>query len=238
MSDSLPRATNKNNTLRDVDIEYDDDNDNDDGRGRTSEWTPRACHLQVNNRVVTACLRIIDRERERLVPFRLNLPKLAHKWRNLGCHYKEDMFPAVSINFTNPRGVVNLSANGKVVSTGSKTRATTVLHIRTVAERLSRVLHQEVVIDPATFDVKNIAGSATLPRDIDLRAMAEANASICTNNEKSFSGTTLRIPDLAPVTVLVFASGNIVIAGAKKPGDLEYAFERVAPIIRQYAIPR
>jgi transcription initiation factor TFIID TATA-box-binding protein len=208
---------------------HDDDDDDDD------DWTADDCKLRVNNYVATTSLRARDARTGRSVKFKLNLAKLARAWFRT-CHYNDSMFPSVGINFVNPKCVVKISSNGEVVSTGARSRINSVFILRCVARRLSRALRLNVVIHDIT--VHNIAGSAALPRCVDIEGLTRDNADTCINNREKFSGATVRLPNLAPITALVFSSGKIVIAGAKDDTQLRHAFHAILEVVRPYCTDR
>jgi transcription initiation factor TFIID TATA-box-binding protein len=108
------------------------------------------------------------------------------------------------------RGRVTIFLSGKMISTGSKS-------IRESVEQLVRamdILTSEKFIARTKLDpkVQNIVATANLGSKIDLNKMATTLTKFILEPEQ-FPGAIYRSPH-GP-TCLIFASGKIVIAGAK-----------------------
>ena len=163
----------------------------------------------------------------------IDLIDLAHRW---GHPYSDKMFRHVMANFDNPRGVATVPAAGNVVIAGTKTVGESAFILGKVMLDIGKLLGVTVRAEPGSFAVRNMAGSAILPHGVDIVGMADANPSICNDNDKNFSASTLRIPTLHPITVLVFNSGKLVITGARSVESMLHAFNEAVVVIKEYAL--
>lgn len=209
-----------NNTLP---VKVDDKNDND--RAKTIIAEEDTDHVKINN----------NYDKKSKKGMNLNLKSLTCVWSSYsGCNYKNKMFPSIGIKFENPKGVINLSASGRIVCTGATSKYKAIFLIRKIASMMERVLERHVSIVKESFTVQNIASSSTLPGRIFLSSLSTENESICTYDPKKFSGAIIRLRELHPITILVFASGKIVITGGKDKKHLKIAFATAVSTIKRH----
>uniref|UniRef100_A0A915DQ01 TATA-box binding protein n=1 Tax=Ditylenchus dipsaci TaxID=166011 RepID=A0A915DQ01_9BILA len=78
------------------------------------------------------------------------------------------------------------------------------------------------------FKVQNMVGSVDAKIKIDLNTMAKLNRQCCTYEAELFPGLSYRV--IQPkVTMLVFASGKVVITGAKTQEHINKAYTLLYP---------
>lgn len=112
------------------------------------------------------------------------------------------------------QGRVTIFSSGKMISTGANSVLTSIeqLEISSMLLVKSNFVNR-VELDPK---VRNVVANMDLKRKIDLNLLANSTKSILEPDQ--FPGLTYRIPN-GP-TFLIFASGKMIIAGAKSEKEL------------------
>ncbi len=152
-----------------------------------------------------------------------------------GCAgYNPKRFAAVVQRFRNPKIAVLIFSTGKIVCTGAKTIAQAQCIIHTVVDDLKKMKYKYATIKQ--IKIENMVCSARLPTMIDRSALALKRPSECNYDVEQFPGVIMRHRPIEPITVLVFQSGKIVLTGARSETNALHAFEKVVPILRNFAI--
>ncbi|KAK6121223.1 hypothetical protein DH2020_045036 [Rehmannia glutinosa] len=143
---------------------------------------------------------------------KLNLQSIASK--ALNAEYNPNRFSAVIMRIKEPKTTALIFKSGKVVCTGAKT------------EEASKIA------------ARKFADSSEI--GISFCDKIESMAATCSDEEHSavyepelFPGLIYRTNN-SKVVILVFASGKIVIAGAKAKEDVFTAFDKIYPILQHY----
>lgn len=160
---------------------------------------------------------------------KLNLREIAQKARNT--EYNPKRFTAVMMRIKEPKTTALIFASGKIVCTGAKTEQQSKL----AAKKYARIIQK--LGFPAkfkNFQIQNIVGSCDVKFAIRLELLSVSTHGVFASYEPElFPGLIYRM--MNPKTVLlVFASGKIVIAGAKVKDDVYAAFEKFFPVLTQY----
>ncbi|CAI9770057.1 unnamed protein product [Fraxinus pennsylvanica] len=160
---------------------------------------------------------------------KLNLREIAQKARNT--EYNPNRFTAVMMRIKEPKTTALIFASGKMICTGAKTEQQSKL----AAKKYARIIKK--LGFPAkfkNFKIQNIVGSCDVKFGIRLELLAVSTHGVFASYEPElFPGLIYRMK--SPKTVLlVFASGKIVIAGAKVKDDVYAAFENLFPVLTQY----
>lgn len=160
---------------------------------------------------------------------KLNLREIAQKARNT--EYNPKRFTAVMMRIKEPKTTALIFASGKIVCTGAKTEQQSKL----AAKKYARIIQK--LGFPAkfkNFQIQNIVGSCDVKFAIRLELLSVSTHGVFASYEPElFPGLIYRM--MNPKTVLlVFASGKIVIAGAKVKDDAYAAFEKFFPVLTQY----
>lgn len=151
-------------------------------------------------------------------------------------HFDKQKFAAITMRLHEPVCTVLLFTSGKLVLTGSKTFAECI-H---ACHRVLRLLRQG--IPGATFtlvesNVQNIVGNVDLHLDteqfIDLHAFHATHSVFCTYQKNMFPGLIYR-PLNCPVVLLLFASGKIVLTGAKSADAMHRGWASIWPEVSRF----
>ena len=144
----------------------------------------------------------------------LDLKKIATCVRNT--EYNKRLFPAVRVRIREPKTTANIFENGKIVCTG----ATSEEFARFAARKVARIIMK--LGFPAQFKefkILNIVGSCDVKFPIRLEQLRTRHSQFCSYEPELFPGLIYRMLD--PKVVLnIFASGKIVLAGAKEKSQI------------------
>lgn len=80
------------------------------------------------------------------------------------------------------------------------------------------------------FKVQNIVGSCDVKFPIRLERLRYEGDMFATYNPETFPGLTFQMPD-PKCCLLIFASGKVVLTGAKTKADIMTAFENIFPLL-------
>lgn len=122
---------------------------------------------------------------------------------------------------------------GKLVCTGAKTEARALIQLERVAEALRFIGYENAVLKGAPV-VHNIVGRSQLPCRVAQAEMEKAMPLQCTFDPKLFPGAILRHPWTEGITLLVFASGKIIVTGAKSIERAQTAIRRIGPVLMRF----
>ncbi|KAK6143682.1 hypothetical protein DH2020_024030 [Rehmannia glutinosa] len=162
---------------------------------------------------------------------KLNLQSIASK--ALNAEYNPNRFSAVIMRIKEPKTTALIFKSGKVVCTGAKTEEAS----KIAARKFARIVQKlGFPVNFVNFRIQNIVASC----DVRFVIRLESMAATCSDEEHSavyepelFPGLIYRTNN-SKVVILVFASGKIVIAGAKVEEDIFTAFHKIYPILQQY----
>ena len=130
--------------------------------------------------------------------------------------YNPDQFPGLVFRLTVPRTATLIFRTGKMVCTGAKSEELAIKAVNTVVQKL-RKGKIKIKKDPV-ITIQNIVAAINLGGKIHLEKAAKTLPRSMYEPEQ-FPGLIHRM--LEPKTVmLLFASGKLVCAGAKKESDV------------------
>jgi transcription initiation factor TFIID TATA-box-binding protein len=164
----------------------------------------------------------------------INLPLLAML---LPCStYDRKRFAAITIRIDNPRCTALLFTSGKLVITGVKSWYECLLASLCVASIISSLFaHAKYFITDC--DTQNIVAHSEIHlrngQFLDIQRMYESMSMECTYQKNMFPGLIYRSKD-APVVLLCFYSGKVVLTGGKSLHDIEWGWNMLWKIVRRY----
>lgn len=141
-----------------------------------------------------------------------------------GVRYDPDAFPGLVMRLGEPRCSLLLFKSGKVVCTGSKSEQMAGAGIRKAAEVLRR--HGFEASEDVAPTIQNMVGTAAMEHSVRLEDAARSLPRSLYEPEL-FPGLICRVLD-PKCTVLLFASGKMVCAGAKSYQDIVRSAQHVA----------
>ena len=147
-----------------------------------------------------------------------------------GAEYNPQQFPGLVYRLKEPKTATLLFRSGKVVCTGAKSLEDVKTAIGKVAKDLEKA-KIFITLQP-NIEVQNIVASSDLEQDINLNTVAITLGLEKVEYEpEQFPGLVYRLDD-PKVVVLLFGSGKMVCTGAKVPGDVVRAVDKIAAELR------
>jgi transcription initiation factor TFIID TATA-box-binding protein len=150
--------------------------------------------------------------------------------------YDRKKFAAITIRMDNPRCTALLFTSGKLVVTGVKSWCECLLASLCIARIISmQFVHARYFI--VNCEVQNIVAHSEIKlgegQMLNIQRMYECMAMECTYQRNMFPGLIYRGKD-APVVLLCFYSGKVVLTGGKTVRDIEWGWNMLWKIVRRF----
>jgi transcription initiation factor TFIID TATA-box-binding protein len=150
--------------------------------------------------------------------------------------YDRKRFAAITIRIDNPRCTALLFTSGKLVITGVKSWYECLLASLCIGRIISRLFaHAKYHI--INCDVQNIVAHSEIrlmPGQIlNIQQMYESMAMECTYQRNMFPGLIYRGKG-APVVLLCFYSGKVVLTGGKTIRDIQWGWSMLWKVVRRF----
>ena len=151
----------------------------------------------------------------------VSLTKLARTQSNT--EYNPEQFPGLVLRIEKPKSAVLVFSSGNLVCTGTKSIAQVKEVINAVIKQIAKIGVK--VTQKPKITVQNIvaSGSIDLKLNLNILALQLENTEY---EPEQFPGLVYRIKE-PKVAMLLFGSGKIVCAGARKTEDVSLAVEKV-----------
>ena len=135
-----------------------------------------------------------------------------------------------------PKTTALIFANGKIVCTGAKSEADSKTAALAYAKQLRKISNKEVKL--TDFKIQNITATVDVgfPVKIEtlLRNSMESGANCCQYEPELFPGRLVFRIFKPKVDLLIFASGKIVLAGAKTRVDIHEAYQKIKYLLKAH----
>jgi transcription initiation factor TFIID TATA-box-binding protein len=140
-----------------------------------------------------------------------------------GVEYRPEQFPGLVFRLKRPKTATLIFNSGKMVCTGAKSEKEAHRAVMTVVRELKK--GGIVIISKPEFKIQNIVASVSLGGKVDLeKAVGKLGKTMY--EPEQFPGLIHRM-DEPRVVILIFASGNLVVTGAKKEQDVYDAVHKL-----------
>jgi len=140
-----------------------------------------------------------------------------------GVEYRPGKFPGAVFRLKRPKTATLIFSTGKMVCTGARSGMESRRAILKVVSELKK--GGILIIKKPDFEVVNIVASASLGGKVDLeRAVTTLGKAMY--EPEQFPGLIYRM-DEPKVVILIFASGNLVVTGAKVEQDIYDAVHKL-----------
>jgi transcription initiation factor TFIID TATA-box-binding protein len=137
--------------------------------------------------------------------------------------YRPEQFPGLVFRLKRPKTATLIFASGKMVCTGARSGKESRCAIMQVVKELKKV--GIIILSKPDFEVVNIVASASLGGKVDLEK-AVVTLGKAMYEPEQFPGLIYRM-DEPKVVILIFASGNLVVTGAKAEQDVYDAVHKL-----------
>jgi transcription initiation factor TFIID TATA-box-binding protein len=158
----------------------------------------------------------------------LELKKIALYARN--AEYNPKRFAAVIMRIRSPRTTALIFSSGKMVCTGAKSEDDSRLAARKYARIIQKLGFPAKFMD---FKIQNIVGSIDVGFCLRLECFHTCHSQFCSYEPELFPGLIYRLHE-PKVVLLIFVSGKVVITGAKLRVEINEAFEKIYPILKNF----
>jgi len=159
---------------------------------------------------------------------KINLLDIMKVFRNV--EYRPKQFPGLVFRLKRPKTATLIFGSGKMVCTGAKSEK----QARSAVMKVVRELKTNgiIILGKPRIVIQNIVSSANLHGKIDQEAMSDVLENVMYEPEQ-FPGLIYRMKE-PKVVLLVFASGKLVITGAKREEQVHEAVEKIRAILVDY----
>ena len=140
-----------------------------------------------------------------------------------GADYRPEQFPGLVFRLKRPKTATLIFSSGKMVCTGARSGKESRGAIMKVVKELEK--GGLIILGEPDIKVVNIVASASLGGKVDLEKTVVTLRKTMYEPEQ-FPGLIYRM-DEPKVVMLIFASGNLVITGAKKEQDVYDAVHKL-----------
>jgi transcription initiation factor TFIID TATA-box-binding protein len=125
------------------------------------------------------------------------------------------------------QGRVSIFSSGKMISVGTKSEAQSIKELQLAKQFLvEKRLIKEVDLKPIT---QNIVATADFEQQINLEDLAQRTRAIY--EPEQFPGAILRLQKPFKTSILVFASGKVVITGLKDSKQIDTILKSIKELI-------
>jgi len=147
---------------------------------------------------------------------------------SIGAEYNPQRFPGLIYRLKMPKTSTLLFSTGKMVCTGARSERSARTAIRRIVNELKA--HGIVIVRNPEVSIQNIVATGDLNCTLDLEDVAERLTRTIYEPEQ-FPGLIYRLD--APKTVfLIFASGKLVITGAKREVEVGLAVGKLQETLK------
>ncbi len=158
-----------------------------------------------------------------------DLSTIANTSRNV--EYRPNVFPGLVFRLKRPKTAILIFRTGKMVCTGAKSEKEAIRAVRKVARELSK--RGITVLGKPEIQITNIVASANLGGYIDLDKLASQNSGRRILYEPEQFPALIYRWDNPKVVFLVFSTGKLVCAGAKREVEVHEAVEKFHKLLRE-----
>jgi transcription initiation factor TFIID TATA-box-binding protein len=161
---------------------------------------------------------------------KINLLDIIKAFRNV--EYRPKQFPGLVFRLKRPKTATLIFGSGKMVCTGAKSEK----EARSAVMKVVRELKTNgiIILGKPKIVIQNIVSSANLYGKIDIETAADIMDNVMYEPEQ-FPGAIYRMTE-PKVVLLVFASGKLVITGAKREEQVHEAVEKIRALLIDYEL--
>jgi transcription initiation factor TFIID TATA-box-binding protein len=146
-----------------------------------------------------------------------------------GVEYRPEQFPGLVFRLKRPKTATLIFSSGKMVCTGARSGKDSRRAIMKVVKELKK--GGVIILSKPDVKVVNVVASAILGGKVDLEKTVVTVRRTMYEPEQ-FPGLIYRM-DKPKVVILIFASGSLVITGAKKEQDVYDAVHKLHEILEE-----
>ena len=158
----------------------------------------------------------------------LDLRDIALRAKN--AEYNPKRFAAVIMRIKEPKTTALIFASGKMVCTGARSEEDS----RKAARQYAKIIQKlGYPVKFSEFKIQNIVGSCDVKFKISLSGLNIYHDKFSSYEPELFPGLIYKMYK-PKIVLLIFASGKIVLTGAKEKNEIFEAFKNIYPILQKY----
>ncbi len=140
--------------------------------------------------------------------------------------YRQKQFPGLVFRLKKLRTTTLIFGSGKMVCTGAKSEREATRALKSIVRKLRKA--GVIILSRPEIEIHNIVASASLGGGVDLVRlyMSEGGKGGIMYEPEQFPGVIYRMEN-PHVVVIIFASGKLICAGAKKEKDVLRAVNKL-----------
>jgi transcription initiation factor TFIID TATA-box-binding protein len=146
-----------------------------------------------------------------------------------GVEYRPEQFPGLVYRLKKPKTATLIFSSGKMVCTGATSEKLARKAVTKVVDELKR--NGMVILGKPEIQIQNIVSSAGLGGRIDLEKSTYSLKRTMYEPEQ-FPGLIYRMDD-PKVVILIFATGKLVVTGAKKEAEVSRAVAKLQETLEE-----
>ena len=146
-----------------------------------------------------------------------------------GVEYRPEQFPGLVYRLKKPKTATLIFSSGKMVCTGATSEKLARSAVKKVVDELKK--NGMVILGKPEIQIQNIVTSAGLGGHIDLEKTTYSLKRTMYEPEQ-FPGLIYRMDD-PKVVILIFASGKLVITGAKTEAEVSIAATKLQKTLEE-----
>jgi transcription initiation factor TFIID TATA-box-binding protein len=160
----------------------------------------------------------------------LDLSLLKSKLNNT--QYDSNRFPGLFIRFNNPKCVIIIFRNGKLILTGLKSSDNIELIVKKLVLKLDKIEEITLLKDQIKTEIVNIVVTANLFKEINLDAAAvKLNNAIY--EPEVFPGLIYNSYSPVKSVFLIFSTGKIVLTGIREERVIEPVLVNLGRLLKE-----
>ena len=160
----------------------------------------------------------------------LDLSLLKNKLNN--SQYDSNRFPGLFLRFTNPKCVVIIFRNGKLILTGLKSSDNIELVLKKLVLKLDKIEAIKILKEQLETEIVNIVVTANLYRKINLDA-AIVMLSNAIYEPEVFPGLIYKSDLPVKSVFLIFSTGKIVLTGIRDEKVIESVLIKLGRLLKE-----
>ena len=152
---------------------------------------------------------------------KIDLLSIIKVFRN--AEYRPKKFPGLVFRLKRPKTATLIFSTGKMVCTGARSEKMARSAVRKVVRELRKA--DIIILGEPEITIENMVASADLVGAVDIERAARVLDNIMYEPEQ-FPGAVYRMAE-PKVVILIFATGKLVITGAKRKEQIHEAVDKI-----------
>jgi len=152
---------------------------------------------------------------------KIDLLSIIKVFRN--AEYRPKKFPGLVFRLKRPKTATLIFSTGKMVCTGARSEKMARSAVRKVVRELRKA--DIIILGEPEITIENMVASADLVGAVDIERAARVLDNIMYEPEQ-FPGAVYRMAE-PKVVILIFATGKLVITGAKRKEQVHEAVDKI-----------